>query len=190
MIEWLPFYKEWMYLPKEDFRILTMLAAHHGKYSGTLTDMCGYFTETAQSKNRKRIKDSISSLENGDYLHSEKKGNTFSLQVIPKETEIPLSREFVESVMRHDYSTESVAPANVLKMYLWACQNNEELTTNAAISSDLGISESTICAAKNVLEKEYKTLNRKRVSKKVNEDFFIYEGQFLQPNVLWDIPKK
>lgn len=190
MIDWILFYGEWLHLPKADFRILTMLAANHGSYSGTLTDMCSYLNETAQSKNRKCIKKSILSLADGGYLHSETKGHTYSLQVTPKATEIKVMAGFVESVMRHDYSTESVAPENVLKMYLWTCYNNEQLTTNAIISEDLGISESTICAAKNVLEKEYDSLYRKRVSEKVTENFFIYKGQFLQPNILWTQPPK
>ena len=85
----------------------------------------------------------------------------------------------MQSILRHDYSGETVAAAPVIKVLLWTIRNEKPVVKNAEIAADLDISESTVVSAKNVLQIEYETLTRKKVSAKLGENFFKTLGQAL-----------
>ena len=92
----------------------------------------------------------------------------------------------MQSVIRHDYSSESVALAPVLKVFIWivAHGSNDGITTNEIIADSLNVSESTVCAAKNVLQYEYENIARRKVSQKWGEGFRTL-GQELAANAWW-----
>ena len=61
---------------------------------------------------------------------------------------------------------------------------NVDSVVNAMIAAELGISESTVCAAKNVLQHEYENIYKKKVSQKWG-DSFRSVGQELAANAWW-----
>lgn len=188
---WIPdiFYKEWLQLPPQEFRTLAMIAANGGSYTGTLSDMCKYLNLKPQSKNKAKLKASISSLEQNSYIHSSQNDNKFSLEVIPKETIVKSISGLAASILWHEYASTKVSPANLLRVYIWIVQNYNDLAKNAQICMELNISESTLCAAKNVLKNEYKVLFQKRVSEKVNDSFYIYKGQLFETCAFYHDPQ-
>ena len=183
-MEQIVFYNEWLPLPKAEFNIMAMVAEHGGAYAGNLSDMCRYLTVTPQSRNRNQLRSAIESLTSKGFLSCETRGRTYHLKVVPRETEVKLPRFWVQSVILHDYSSESVAFAPVLKVFLWIMQNSMDVVTNAMIAAELGISESTVCSAKNVLQYEYENIARRKVSQKWGDGFRSL-GQELAANAWW-----
>ena len=183
-MEQIVFYNEWLPLPKAEFNIMAMIAEHGGAYAGNLSDMCRYLTVTPQSRNRNQLRSAIESLTSKGFLSCETRGRTYHLKVIPRETEVRLPRLWVQSVIQHDYSSESVAFTQVLKVFAWIMLNRMKVVTNALIAAELGVSESTVCSAKNVLLKEYENIARKKVSQKWGDSFRSI-GQELAANAWW-----
>lgn len=165
-----------------------MIAANGGSYTGTLSDMCKYLNLKPQSKNKAKLKTSITSLEQSSYIYSSPNGNKFSLEVIPKETIVQAVPGLAASILRHEYASTEVSPTNLLRVYIWIVQNHEALAKNAQIFKELNISESTLCAAKNVLKNDYEVLFQKRVSKKVNNSLYVYKGQLLETCAFYQDP--
>ena len=184
MIEYVAFYEEWLPLPKAEFNVLAMVAEQGGTYAGNLSDMCRYLNVTPQSRNREPLRSAIESLTSKGFLSCDTRGRTHYLKVIPKDTEVKIPKVWVQSVIRHDYSSENVAFAPVLKVFLWIVQNRMEVVTNAMIAAELGISESTVCSAKNVLQYEYENISRRKISEK-RGDFFCTLGQELAASAFW-----
>lgn len=179
------FYREWLPLPKAEFNILAMLAAEGGSFSGNYSDICRYLGVTTQNRNRQTLRAAVESLANTGFITHASRGRTQILKVVPKATEIPLPRPWVQSVIRHDYSSESVAFAQILKVCAWIAWNEMPIITNDMIAADLSISTSTVVSAKNVLEREYENITKKRISEKVGENFFRNLGQELRMNAWW-----
>ena len=180
------FYREWLPLPKAEFNVLTMLAEQGGSFSGNYADMMRYLNVTPQSRNRKALQAAIESLTSKGFITWDSRGRTQNLKVIPKATEINIPKQWVQSVLRHDYSSEAVAAAPVLKVFLWIAQNRQDIVTNDMIAEDLGVSVSTVVSAKNVLEREYENITKRKISEKVSEDTFRSLGQELAASAWWD----
>lgn len=178
------FYREWLPLPKAEFNVLTMIAEQGGTFSGNYTEMCRYLGVTPQDRNRKVLQAAIESLDSKGFITWDSRGRTQMLKVIPKATVIELPRQWVRSVINHDYSSESVAFAQVLKVFMWIVQNKEPVVTNKQIANRLNISESTVCSAKNVLQYEYENITKRKVSEKWGDDF-ISLGQELAASAFW-----
>lgn len=179
------FYREWFPVAKAEFNILAMLAEHGGSYTGNYSDMCRYLNVTPQHSNRQTLCAAIDSLVAAEYITHEVSGRTHTLKVIPKATEILLPTPWVQSVIQHDYTSESVAFAQVLKVFLWIANNKREIVTNYMIAEDLGISVSTVVNAKNVLEREYENITKKKISEKLGENDFRTLGQELAAGAWW-----
>ena len=185
-MEKVTFYREWLPLPKAEFNVLTMLAEQGGSFSGNYADMMSYLNVTSQSRNRKPIQAAIESLTSKGFITWDSRGRTQTLKVIPKATEIIIPKQWVQSVVRHDYSSEDVAFAPVLKLFLWIAQNELEIVTNDMIAADLGVSVSTVVSAKNVLEREYENITKRKISEKVGENTYRSLGQELAASAWWD----
>ena len=183
-MEKVTFYREWLPLPKAEFNVLTMIAEQGGTFSGNYTEMCRYLGVTPQDRNRKVLQAAIESLDSKGFITWDSRGRTQMLKVIPKATVIELPRQWVRSVINHDYSSESVAFAQVLKVFMWIVQNKEPVVTNKQIANRLNISESTVCSAKNVLQYEYENITKRKVSEKWGADF-ISLGQELAASAFW-----
>ena len=184
MTEYIVFYDDWLLLPKPEFNVLAMVAEQGGAYAGNFSDMCRYLNVTPQTRNREQLRSTIESLTSKGFLFCDTRGRTHHLKVIPRETEVKLPRLWVQSVIRHDYSSEKVAFAQVLKVFMWITQNRMNVVTNAMIAAELGISESTVCAAKNVLQHEYENITKRKVSEKWGSSFRSL-GQELAVSALW-----
>ena len=185
-MEKVTFFREWLPLPKAEFNVLTMLAEQGGSFSGNYADMMRYLSVTPQSRNRKTLQAAIESLTSKGFITWDSRGRTQNLKVIPKATEINIPKRWVESVIRHDYSSEAVAAAPVLKVFLWIAQNSQDIVTNDMIADDLGVSVSTVVSAKNVLEREYENITKRKISEKVGEGSFRSLGQELAASAWWD----
>ena len=179
------FYREWLPLPKAEFNVLTMIAEQGGTFSGNYTEMCRYLGVTPQDRNRKVLQAAIESLDSKGFITWDSRGRTQMLKVIPKATVIELPRQWVRSVINHDYSSESVAFAQVLKVFMWICDNQMDIVTNAMIADDIGMSEDTVTSAKNVLLKEYENISKRKVSEKTGWNTFRTLGQELAASALW-----
>lgn len=184
MPEYVDFYGEWLLLPKGEFSVLAMVAEQGGSYTGNYADMCRYLNVTPQSRNRSQLQAAIESLTSKRLLTCESRGRTQYLRIIPKETEVKLPRPWVQSVVRHDYSSEPVAFAHVLKVFIWITLHSEEIVTNDMIATDLGISVSTVCSAKNVQQYEYENITKRKVSEKWGDSFRTL-GQELAASAIW-----
>lgn len=178
------FFREWFPLQKQEFRILTMLA-DKGEFKGNLSDMCRYFSLSPQDKHRKQFRTSIQKLQEEGFIECEISGRTYTLRPIPKAEKLEIPREWMERIKAHEYSSESVAWEQVLKVLLWIVGNKKEVITNEMIESDLGISTSAIGYAKNVLQREYNAITRRKVSDKLGENIFRTRGQELAAVAWW-----
>ena len=157
--EYMTFHREWLPLDKKDFRILAMLA-DRGKFHGTLSNLCDYFSLSRQTRNCNQLRDSIQRLQEQGLIDSQLNGRTYALRAIPKGKEIELPRRWAEPIIQHEYASEPVAWENVLKVFVWIHQNRVPLITNADIARELNISTDTITNAKNVLEKDFRAITR------------------------------
>ena len=179
----LTFFAEWLILPKEQFRILVMLA-DVGAFRGSLADMCRYFSVDPQTNNNNRLRAAIDELARYNYITVTRTGRTYQMTVIPKETEITMPSEWVLRILRHEYNSEGVAWENVLKVQLWLMQNAKELVTNEDISLDVGISISQVVAAMNVLKNEFQAF-RKDYAYWSFGDIFRRKGQIIDMSAWW-----
>ena len=179
------FYWEWIPLPKAEFNVLAMIAEQGGSFTGNYSDMCRYLGVTPQSRNRNTLSAAIEELTQNRFISCESRGRTHHLTVIPKATEIRLPRLWVQSVIQHDYSSEAVAFAPVLKVFIWIVHNDLSVVTNSMIAEDLNVSVSTVVNAKNVLEREYENITKRKISEKIGNDVFRNLGQELAAGAWW-----
>lgn len=185
MMEKITFYPAWFPLGKGEFAILAMLA-DKGGFKGNLTDICNYLSICPQTKNRNKLRESIETLTTQGFISVELKGNTYTIEVIPKENPILIPREWLHHLENETKKVRSVAWEQVLKVLLWALHNKKEVITNAEIAADLKISVSTVGDAKAVL-KAYDAIRVKQISKKLAEGIFQTIGHTITPNAWWTI---
>ena len=184
----LVFYREWFPLPKGEFRILAMLA-DKGQFNGNLSDLCRYFFVNPQTATRNRLANQINSLEEQGYIKVKRKGRTYTLTAIPKARIIKIAREHYELIRTRTRTPdgESVAWENVLKVYLWALENNfDNIITNQMIQDDLLLSAGVICSAKNVLDREFGAIHRQKVSKLMSDGEIHTIGQNIGVSAFWN----
>lgn len=179
------FYFEWLGVDKNHFRILSLLAPT-GEYTGNLSDMCRSLNISAQTSNRNTLKSGISDLTEGGYITSDKNGNTYTLKANAKETVIEIPAEWLEQIMNHSYTSESVSWQAVLKVLLWLCKNREPIVTRDLIAADLNCGVDTITSALNVLERDYNAILRKFVTKQTLNGEYRRIGLELTPIAWWE----
>ncbi len=179
------FYWDWLRLPKEEFRLLVMLVDCGGAFSGNLGEMCDYYHVTRQQRNREKFKTAIESLTKQGLIACDKRGNTWNLTIRPRAKGKTIPRKWLHSLKAHDYSSEDVAWEQVLKVYLWIVFNQNPVVTDKMIAADLAISPSTIGKAKNVLHREYEAITRRRISEKIDDDYYRNMGQELAAGAWW-----
>ena len=152
------FWSEWITLEKKEFRILSLLA-ESGGFSGTLSKMCDYFGLSRQTRNINVLKDSIESLKSNDYIVYNKTGRRYNISaIVPKGSEIKVPRDRVNVLRSRNYTADSVSWEAVIKVYLCLYILNGQQFTIAYIATVTNLSVSTVTAAKNVLEDDFKYL--------------------------------
>ena len=191
-MEMVIFYREWLPLLKEEFNVVVMVAVQGGIFRGYFSDICRCLNISPQTRNRERIQAAIHTLVEKNFITDEIEGRNHNLKVIPKRNGIQLPLQWVQSVLHHDYSGsgKGVAPVQVLKVFAWIVDNKNEIVTNDMIAEELNISASTVISAKNVLEKEYENITKKKRSMKLSENNFQTVGQELQASAWWTDIKK
>lgn len=172
------FYREWLPLPKEQFRILLLLA-RNGSFSGNLSDLCRYFSLNPQNKTRARIRNAINVLTEKGIIECKREGRKYLLKIVPKEKEICLRAQWLDSILKADFS-ESVSSEVVIKLLLWLVDRGSKMFTNEEVSNDLNISTTTINSARKVLLNDFEVITRKYVST-VSEEGEIHRiGQIIE----------
>ena len=156
---YMTFFRDWLPLDKQDFRILAMLADKK-EFNGNLSAMCDYFSLSRQTRHTNQLRDSIQKLKEQGFITCENAGRTYTLRAIPKGKEIQIPRRWAEPIIQHKYDSESVAWETVLKVFIWISENHAVLVTNADIAAELHISTDTITSAKNVLERDLRAITR------------------------------
>lgn len=182
------FYREWLPLPKNDFRILAMLAEQGGSFKGSLADMCRLLNVTpGQSKTNAKLKQSMETLTADGYISYQKQGNTYTLALIPKETEINVFRKWVDDVIYvKGFENESIAWEPVLKMLIWVYgQNGMACHTAKQISVELDVSADVVGAAGRVLERQYQSISREPEKYKNPDGEFRIAGQYFTGAQPW-----
>ena len=178
------FFAEWLALPKEQFRILVMIA-DIGAFRGSLANMCRYFSVDPQTNNNNRLRAAIDELARHNYITATQAGRTYQMTVIPKEQEITMPAEWVARIRRHEYNAEGVAWEIVLKAQLWLMQNTKDVVvTNEEIASAIDISVSQVVAAMNVLKSEFQAF-RKSYAYWCFGDIFRRKGQIIDMSAWW-----
>ena len=178
------FYREWLALDKNEFRILAMLADKK-KFRGTLTDLCRHFGLDPQTKQINKLKDSIQSLSAAGLIEYSNSGRTHYLKPIPTDNKIQIPRRWAKPIMKAKGFSESVAWEQVLKVYVWICDNRNPEVTNAMIAADLNISVDTIGLAKNVLERDYQAIWREIIKDTLPDGSKRNVGQILSAKAWW-----
>lgn len=164
------FYREWLPLPKEQFRILLHLA-RNGSFSGNLSDLCRYFSLDPQTKNRNNVRGAIEALTKNGFIECNKSGRTYNLKLIPKEEEINLPSDWVDAFTNKAYCV-SVSKEAMIKVLLWLTDRGAVLFTNEMIAAELKVSVSTIDAAKKVLKEDFEAIIQQMITvKNTNGDF-------------------
>ncbi len=179
------FYFEWLGVDKNHFRILSLLAPT-GEFRGNLSDMCRRFNLGLTTKNRNTLKSGISDLTEGGYITSDKKGNTYTLKANAKDTVIEIPAEWLNQIMNHSYTSESVSWQAVLKVLLWLCKNREPIVTRDMIAEDLNCGVDTITSALNVLERDYNAIIREFATKQKANGEYRRIGLELTPIAWWE----
>ena len=171
------FYKEWLPLPKDQFRILFHLA-RFGSFSGNLSDLCRYFSLNPQTKNRNNVRNAIDALTASGMIDCAKDGRTYNLKLIPKEKEIHLPCAWVDALTGKPLSA-SISSEALIKVFLWLLDNGTAVFTNADLAAALNISTTTIVIAKKVLAEDFEAIIREYVTTKVEEGVYRREGQIV-----------
>lgn len=187
-MEHITFYREWFPLPKGEFRILAMLA-DRGQFRGNLSDLCRYFFVSPQTRNRDALRDQISALEKKGFITVQLAGRTYTLTAVPKAGKIEIAREHYNRIRTRERPPdgEAVAWECVLKVYLWAWENDyDSIITNLMIATDLNLSFGVICAAKNVLDREFEAIHRRKVSRLMWNGEIHTKGQNLSGSSFWN----
>ena len=178
------FYREWLALDKNEFRILAMLADKK-QFRGTLTDLCRHFGLDPQTKQINKLKDSIQSLSAAGLIEYSNSGRTHYLKPIPTDNKIQIPRRWAKPIMKAKGFSESVAWEQVLKVYVWICDNRNPEVTNAMIAADLNISVDTIGLAKNVLERDFQAIWREIIKNTLPDGSKRNVGQMLSAKMWW-----
>lgn len=179
------FYFEWLGVDKNQFRILSLLAPT-GEYTGNLSDMCRSLNISAQTTNRNKLRTSIQELSECGYITSSLNGRTYTLKANTKETVIKIPAEWLNQIMNHSYTSQSVSWQAVLKVLLWLCINKEPTVTREMIAEDINCGVDTITSALNVLERDYNAILRKFVTKQTLNGEYRRIGLDLTPVAWWE----
>ena len=112
---------------------------------------------------KRSLKESIQWLHQNNFIDYQLTGYTYTIRIIPKGQSIAIPREWLHSIQAHHSSSEAVGWENVVKLLLWYLKCKPDQTvTNAIISNELGVSESTIISSKNVLRNELNAIETKK----------------------------
>lgn len=180
------FYYEWLGVEKNQFRILSLLAPK-GEFIGNLSDMCRMLNIDTQTRNRNILRTGISSLAECGFITSEQKGRTYYLKAIPQQTVIEIPAEWLEQIIKHEYTSENISWQAVLKVFLWIIINDKKPTvTRNEIAEIINAGVDTVTSALNVLEKDFNAIIRKQIIKQTEDGDFRCIGLELQPAAWWE----
>ena len=157
MDEEIEFEKDWLSVEKLEFKMLTLitvLADNHLAYRGTLTNMCEFFgIQSRDSRNNAKIRTAIKNLEEKGLIKTLLDGRTWTLTLSRsaerKSKVIKIKRDWVNAV--RSCKAQGVAWSSVLKVWLFLIDNREDIIKSKDIGNALGISESSVLRAREVL---------------------------------------
>lgn len=180
----LTFYRNWLALDKEEFRIMVLLA-DVGLFCGNLSDICRYLLLDPQTSQRTQLRQSLQKLHKLGLIEYQQSGQKHTASAIPGHGAIIIQRKWMLLIKNHKYSSANVAWEQVLKVYLWIAANDLPIVTNALIAKELNISITTITRAKRILDNEFEAIVRKKASEKIAENEFRTIGQRITATAWW-----
>ena len=138
--------------------------------------MCEFFgVASGDSKNNRNIKAAIDKLEADGLLKQIKDGQVYTLTLSrsaeKKSRVIRIQKQWVEIAkdVKCDDPKRNVSWINLLKVWLFLINNNQNIITTSEIAAALGISTSTVKNAKHILQKELKAIYSQRKVKMVDD---------------------
>lgn len=183
--------KEWLSLPKGEFRLLVMIA-DVGSNLGCASNICRYFRPqipTPASATRNRVKDNLELLVQKGFITLTKSGRRYKATFknpIAEENQITIEREYLHKIIKREYEV-SVAWEQVLKCYLWLKCETVPLTifTQKEIAKALKISTSTISSAQRLLKEEFGAVEFDIITQKISENEYRRQGQIAELSAWW-----
>lgn len=170
---------DWLSRQNYEFKILTLIAVladNNLAYRGKLKDMCEFFgVASGDSKNNRNIKAAIDKLEADGLLKQIKDGQVYTLTLSrsaeKKSRVIRIQKQWVEIAkdVKCEDPKRNVSWINLLKVWLFLINNNQNIITTSEIAAALGISTSTVKNAKHILQKELKAIYSQRKVKMVDD---------------------
>lgn len=162
----LTFYKEWLPLPKAQFRLLAFLA-ENGKFSGNKAQLCRMLGLSPRGKNVKSLGATIEALANSEFIKAQRRGNTYLLEVAPQETEVKIYDKAYAEIKEDLLSPKNVSLEAVIKTLMWiGCANGNEIYTENFVGGDIGCCDETVSKAYKIL------VNLNLVSKTIIKEQF------------------
>lgn len=180
------FYSEWLGVEKNQFRILSLLAPT-GEFRGNLSDMCRKLhISSRQTTHRNALRENIAELVAGGYITCNQSGRTYTLTALPQKNVIEIPTEWLDRIMNHEHSSESVSWQAVLKVFLWIIMNPQEpIVTREEIAEVIKFGVDTITSSLKVLENEYKAIVRKKVNEPLGNGEYMCIGLNITPSAWW-----
>lgn len=180
------FYREWLPLEKREFKVLSLLASSGGHFEGNLSDMCRCLSLSPQTKTRRNLQASIQKLSEAGMIEATTAGQTVTLNVLPKTQRIEIDCDWVNTLMKGGWA-EEVSWEAVLKVLLWFTANQQkEVIQRSEVAGEIGMANSTITSAMNVLEREFGAITRAKATEKIGENDFRTIGLFFDVSAWWD----
>lgn len=139
-------------MSKNEFKLITMVLALRNDnklYSGTIKDMCDFLGVGSDSRNKKNILNALSNLTSQGILRYDVERNFYTIRLDLKCTEkeiIQLDREWLETIKIYKASTTntSVDWSNLLKVFLYLIDHNDEIINTTTIASKVDLSCSIV----------------------------------------------
>ena len=139
--------------------MIVVLADSHLAYRGTLGDMCEFFAVAPRnSRTNLAIREAIQKLERNGLIKSIQDGRmwtlTLSRNAERKSKVISIKREWVNIANNYNNKRNPVEWIQILKVWLYLCDNKKEIIKTSEIAESLNTSPSTVSRAKKALEQD------------------------------------
>ena len=153
------------------------MVSEKGSFVGNLSEICRWFSLSTETRNRNKIKRSITFLSKNKFIKYSRNGNTYTINIVPKENAIEIPDFTLEKIKTADCSGTSIDWINLLKLYLLIEHHSSIKATYNDISKILNVGETTLANAKKILDKNFHELSIDKIKKKQPDGSYWVVGQ-------------
>lgn len=180
---------------KNEFRILALLWANGGKYSGNMSALCSSLGLSNQTNNKTRVRKSLEILQSNHDINVLRKGWVYQISLVEKQEQgFEIDDSFMkirDNYIGKSFQKDEVAWENILKIILWQMAHREkDIMTSKEIADDCDLSVTLVNSAFRAMKRyfpEYGGGNNIRV--KINERY-DYKGRENDYNAIgWNYRK-